>query len=224
MDFMKILKSFEEFIFEAVSWLVFFPLTLWRVVRHPLRMARYADEELSDPLREQFKDALSPPLFLLLALLIAHALEIVTQAQLPEQRNRLAEVVFGTEQNLLMYRTITFGVWPLIGSLYLLRRQRIAIDRETLRRPFYVQCYLAAPFALVLSTGAAFVGHAGTTAPLVGAAIMLVACVWYVAVQSHWLRHVLAVPWWRAWLATLWVLAMGIAINTAVAIVLLSRA
>src|SRR5678815_1736439 len=100
MDFMKILKSFEEFIFEAVSWLVFFPLTLWRVVRHPLRMARYADEELSDPLREQFKDALSPPLFLLLALLIAHALEIVTQAQLPEQRNRLAEVVFGTEQNL----------------------------------------------------------------------------------------------------------------------------
>lgn len=223
MDFLKILKSVEEFIYESVTWLVFFPLTLWRVVRHPLRMARYADAELSDSLREQFKDALSPPLFLLLALLVAHAVEIVLQSQLPEQCNRLAQMVFGTEQNLILYRTITFGVWPLIASLYLLRRQRIAIDRESLRRPFYVQCYLATPFALLFSSGAAFIGHSGTTTRLAGAGLMLVACGWYMAAQAHWLRHVLAMPWWRALLSTLWVLALGIAINTGVALVLLSR-
>jgi hypothetical protein len=158
VDFLKILKSLEEFIYESVSWLVFFPCTLWRVVRHPLRMARYADEELSDPLREQFKDGLSPPLFLLLAVISAHAVEIALHSQLPEQRSQLGQMVFGSEQNLLFYRTITFGIWPLIGSLYLLRRQRMAIDRDTLRRPFYVHCYLTAPFAMLLSTGVLAMG------------------------------------------------------------------
>lgn len=130
-------------------------------------------------------------------------------------------MVFGSEQNLLFYCTITFGIWPLIGSLYLLRRQRMAIDRDTLRRPFYVQCYLTAPFAMLLSTGAALIGHAGTSTRLAGATMMLIACAWYVAVQAHWLRDVLAMPWLRTVLATLWVLAMGLVINSLVGIVLL---
>lgn len=222
MDFLKILKSFEEFIYEAVTWLVFFPRTLWRVVRHPVRMAAYADRELGDPLNEQFKDGLSPPLFLLLAVLIAHAVEIGLHAQMPEERNRLAHMVFGSEQNLLIYRTITFGIWPLIASLYFLGRQGTSIDRETLRRPFYVQCYLAAPFAIVLSTGAALIRHAGTAIPAIGLAMMAVACAWYVAVQAQWLHVALALPWWRTFAATLGVLAVGLLINTLVAVVLLS--
>ena len=37
MDFMKLLKSFEDFIFEAASWLIFYPLTLGRIMLKPLR-------------------------------------------------------------------------------------------------------------------------------------------------------------------------------------------
>lgn len=41
MDFLKILRSFEEFIFEAATWLIFYPLTMWRIVRSSLgTMAR----------------------------------------------------------------------------------------------------------------------------------------------------------------------------------------
>ena len=48
MDLLKILRSFEEFLFEAVSWLVFYPLTLWRILRGPLAAMDYSDREQSD--------------------------------------------------------------------------------------------------------------------------------------------------------------------------------
>ena len=44
MDLLKILRSFEEFLFEAVSWLVFYPLTLWRILRGELKLQSYAFE------------------------------------------------------------------------------------------------------------------------------------------------------------------------------------
>lgn len=222
MDFLKILKSFEEFLYEAVTWLVFFPRTLWRVTLHPQRMARYADDELGDPLRSQFTDALSPPLFLLLAVLLAHALEIATHAAMPATANELSRAVFGSQQNLLIYRAITFGIWPLIATVYLLHRTRTPLDRETMRRPFYVQCYLAAPFAIALSSGAVFVRMKDPATQLVGLAVMALACLWYVCVQAHWFRLGLQLPWWRAIGATVLVLVLGLVINTLIAVVLLA--
>lgn len=221
MDFIKILKSFEEFIYEVVSWLVFYPRTLWRVVCHPIRMARYAHFELSDPLRKQFSDAMSPPLFLLLSVLISHIVELMLHVQMPGQSNQLARMVFGSEQNLLLYRTITFGIWALLGSLYLLMRTGSIIDRDTLRAPFYAQCYLAAPFAIALSTGATLARQSDMQLHLAGVGIVLVACVWYIAVQATRLRDVLHLPWWRSIVATALLLVVGLVFNTLVALALL---
>jgi len=72
MDFMKWLSSFDELLYEVISWLVFFPLTLWRVCRRPMAMMDYADRQLRLPEPEQYADALSPPLFLALSLGLAH--------------------------------------------------------------------------------------------------------------------------------------------------------
>lgn len=46
MDFLKLLRSLEEFLYELCTWLLFFPRTLYRVVVHPRRMAQYVDTEL----------------------------------------------------------------------------------------------------------------------------------------------------------------------------------
>ena len=43
---MKLLKSLEELLYELVSWLLFYPITMWRSVLKPLNMMRYADTEL----------------------------------------------------------------------------------------------------------------------------------------------------------------------------------
>ncbi|WP_300579111.1 hypothetical protein [Phenylobacterium sp.] len=72
MDFLKILRSFEDFVFEAVSWLIFYPLTLWRIVRHPLRTMDYSDAEQSQEGEARYDDAISPPLVLLATLVLAN--------------------------------------------------------------------------------------------------------------------------------------------------------
>ena len=38
MDFMRILRSLEEFLYEVMTWLVFYPRTMWRALRHPIEM------------------------------------------------------------------------------------------------------------------------------------------------------------------------------------------
>ncbi|MEP6939654.1 MAG: hypothetical protein ABI846_07810 [Rudaea sp.] len=42
MDFLKLLKSFEEFVYEALLWLVLVSKTLARIVLKPRTMTAYA--------------------------------------------------------------------------------------------------------------------------------------------------------------------------------------
>ena len=112
MDFMRLLKSLEELLYELASWLVFYPMTMWRALRHPQAMMRYADMELADDAASQYAETLSPPLFLLITLLIAHGLEMsmlrqATQAALPP--------LLANDSNLLIFRAVTLlrcsGIW-----------------------------------------------------------------------------------------------------------------
>ena len=48
MDFMKIIESLDEALYTVMGWLVFYPMTLWRALVHPLAMMAYADREVSD--------------------------------------------------------------------------------------------------------------------------------------------------------------------------------
>ena len=59
MDFMRLLKSLEEALYEIVTWLLFYPLTMWRSIFHPQAMMRYADAELFDATEEQYTDTLA---------------------------------------------------------------------------------------------------------------------------------------------------------------------
>lgn len=74
MDFVKLLKSLEEPPYELVSWLVFYPITLWRTLTRPLETTRCADLELTDKPEDQYEDTASPPMFLLITLVIAQGL------------------------------------------------------------------------------------------------------------------------------------------------------
>lgn len=53
---MKLLKSLEELLYELVSWLLFYPITMWRSVLSPLNMMRYADTELAVRPEDQYED------------------------------------------------------------------------------------------------------------------------------------------------------------------------
>lgn len=149
MDFMKIIESLDEALYSVMSWLIFYPITLWRAVVRPQEMMEYADREVSDRPDEQYDDAVRPPLFLFLTLLLSHGLEVATAARNPllSDTHGLAALV-DSDLALLALRLLLFSLFPLMMAVRLLRRQRTRLTHSSLRRPFYAQCYTAAPFAL----------------------------------------------------------------------------
>ena len=130
---MKLLKSLEELLFELVSWLLFYPLTVWRSVTRPLSMMRYADVELGDRLEDQYNDTISPPLFLLLTLLLSQGLSAAFPS---EFETAAAAKELGSVSNLLIARGVVFGIYPLCMAVTLLRWKSVRITRNSLRPPF----------------------------------------------------------------------------------------
>ncbi|RZJ27826.1 MAG: hypothetical protein EON85_10405, partial [Brevundimonas sp.] len=77
MNVLTILRSVEELLYEVMSWLLFYPRTLFMTLTHPLRTMRYSDGEQRDKPDQQYLETLSPPLFLVLSILLAHGLELI---------------------------------------------------------------------------------------------------------------------------------------------------
>ncbi|RRN75824.1 permease [Agrobacterium deltaense] len=185
MDFMKLLKSLEELLYELVSWLVFYPMTMWRSVVSPLSMMRYADTELGDRLEDQYDDTLSPPLFLLITLLLSQALT----ASLPSIfDSNLAARQLGSGSNLLIARGVIFSVYPLCMAVAALRLRKMRLTRNSLRPPFFSQCYVTAPFTLILVLGLDVATMPGVQGMTFGLMIVALAALWYAQAEIRWLR------------------------------------
>lgn len=188
MDFMRLLKSLEELLYEVMVMLVFFPRTLFLTVRYPQRMMDYADTELGDVQSEQYSDTLSPPLFLMICLGINHLLERAAPAGLEDS---LPGALQDT-QNLLIFRVFMFSLLPLILSLRLMQNLGIRLDRETLRPVFYAQCFVTAPITLLIGIGAA-ISHSGAAmAHTASNVVFLGGLAWYLTQQTRWFRSQLA--------------------------------
>ncbi|CVI59345.1 Permeases of the major facilitator superfamily [Agrobacterium salinitolerans str. Hayward 0363] len=190
MDFMKLLKSLEELLYELVSWLVFYPITLWRSVVTPLSMMRYADAELADRLEDQYDDTLSPPLFLLITLLASQAL---TNLLPSVYDTTTAARQLGSGSNLLIARGVIFGVYPLCMAVALLRWKAMIITRNSLRPPFFSQCYVTAPFSLVLVSGFDLASMPNERGLAIGLTVIALATVWYAQAEVRWLKRELGV-------------------------------
>ncbi len=188
MHFMGLLKSLDELLYEVMSWLIFFPLTLWRVLRRPLTMMDYSDRELHQGAAEQYTDTLTPPLFLLISLLLSHALELafVGDSVLVRSNHGLSALV-KDDTSLVVLRLVIFSVFPMMFAVRLVRAQHKRLTRDSLRPAFYAQCYAAAPFALMIGIGTLLVTvhRVGWAAPL-GVAIVALTLLIYLVVQARW--------------------------------------
>ncbi len=185
MDFMNLLRSAELLLYEVVSWLVFYPLTLWRCIRRPAAMIAYAEQELTRPPEAQFAEALSPPIFLFLTLVMAHMLqsgvfhnEAVFQGVLSDQRN------------LLILRAVAFSLFPLLLGIQHVRLSGQVLSRQTLRPMFYAQCYVTVPFVLVLDLSLILVSAPWAESGVAALALFLLGLAWYaVALMRGFMIH-----------------------------------
>lgn len=212
---MQFIKSLDDLLYEIMSWVVFYPMTLWRVLRHPWATMDYAASQLKEPAGRQYSDALSPPLFLLLTLLLSHAIELtyVGQSSLVTSHRGLASLITD-DTSLLLLRLVVFSIFPLIMAVLLVRRLGRKLTRDALQGPFYSQCYLTGPFALLLGVGGILFQLLAGHARLAGAACMVGALLWFGGLQVHWFARELKVSLLRAFLiATMGMIACLVAIG-----------
>lgn len=215
MDFMKLLKSLEELLYELVSWLIFYPVTMWRSVVRPLSMMRYADTELSDRPEDQYEDTLSPPLFLLITLLLSQGIS----GWLPSVYDAsLGVKQLGSGSNLLIARGIIFGIFPLCMAVTLLRIKKVRITRDSLRPPFFSQCYVAAPFALVVVLGFDLASMPHSQGAFASIFVLAFAFLWYAQAQIRWFRQDLHINTVRAAAYFIFAFLLAIVAATFVAI------
>ena len=184
MDFMKLLKSLEELLYEVMVMLVFFPRTLYLTFRHPQRMMDYADTELGDVQHDQYNDTLSPPLFLMICLGLNHLVELALRtSDLSALPNFLQDA-----QNLLLFRVFMFSLLPLILSLRLLSKLGIPLDRDSLRPIFYSQCFVTAPIALMIGLATMLWQVGDANLSLAANIIFWGGTVWYLVQQVLWFQ------------------------------------
>jgi hypothetical protein len=211
MDFITILNTIEELLFQIASWLVLFPITLFRVLRHPMAMADYVAAELADRRQAQFTETISPPLFFALCIFLSYALGSQMPAAAGESVDAVLLAGIETTEGKLTTKALIHAVWPIILATVVLAWRRETVTREALRRLFYVQCFLMAPFVLMVSGGS-------KVAPMMGLApihALVPAIVWFVFVQTKWLRKELLVSRNRAIQLMLVSLTVGLAFSSA---------
>lgn len=124
MDLIRLLRSLEEFLYELVGWLVFYPRNLWRVLVHPGEDAHYTRREFSKDPEQRFAEAISPVLMLILSVVLAHALEVSTRTAPLEVSGPVGKLLFGSEQGLLLTRSAAFCIFALSPLGWLVRRWR----------------------------------------------------------------------------------------------------
>ncbi|MXP29971.1 hypothetical protein GRI58_14265 [Porphyrobacter algicida] len=205
MHFMQLLKSLDELLYEVMSWLVFFPLTLWRSLTHPIEMMEYADSELNDREGAQYEEALSPPLFLLLSILLTQAIDMSvnsdTNAFVENQRG-LAHLI-QDDTSFLLLRLAVFSLIPMAFAVGQVRAQKNRLTRKGLQAPFYAQCYPVAALALTIGICTSVLSTSAGEGIKLGVVLMIViALLLFLALEIRWFRRRLHCGWakaaWRA--------------------------
>lgn len=195
MDLMRLLRSLEEFLYELVGWLVFYPRTFWRILRHPGAIARYTRIELTQERERQFEETISPVLMLVLSVILVHAFELAMKLSLPDNPSPVYKLLFGSEQGLVLTRSAVFSVFALGAALNTLRENRQPITRNTLREPFSIQAFLVCPFLVLSSVGGLL---ARSVDNWTGAILIVAAIVWYVIARVVAYRALTKAGWLKS--------------------------
>ncbi|QNM81927.1 hypothetical protein H8M03_07695 [Sphingomonas sabuli] len=199
MNVFAFLKSLDEILYEVVSWLLFYPLTLWRVIRHPLDMMKRAYTEVASAGENRFDDALSPPLLLLLTILVSHAIELsmIGQSVLVREQSGLAGYI-KDDTSLILLRMVAFSIFPLVFATRAVRARNAILNRHTLEPEFYAQSYVNAPYALMVSIASTLLQVNDDTTKMIAVVLGGTSIVVFLAFETVWFRREMNLSTWRA--------------------------
>lgn len=216
MPFLIFLKSFEVLLYEVMSWLVFYPRTLWRTGRHPLRLMERTEAELKLPPAEQFRDVVSPPIFLLLTVVAANAIEVavVGNNALIDKGIGLAAMI-SDHTSLILFRLLVFATLPVIAGAFALAAMRRPLNRDTLQPLFYAQCFATTPVVLLCSIAETVTRLPNPAANIPAALMFATAALFYLGVEASWFSREAKRGWLAAILWAVAALAMSLVVLAA---------
>ena len=182
MPFIHVARSLDDLLYEIMTWLVFYPVTLWRSIRHPLRTMDYARGELGKDATTQFGETLRPPIFLLVTVMLAYVVELasVGESAVVSSVTGVANLI-DDDQSMMIFRIVAFALFPAVMAAIEAWLAREPVNRHSLQQPFYAQCFVAAPFVLALclaTTGVRRPEHWLEPASLIAAATATALYIW----------------------------------------------
>jgi hypothetical protein len=193
MNFLQLLNSLDELLYELMCWLIFFPITMWRSLRHPLATMRYAEEQLLLEPDSQYRGTVSPPVMLILTVAVIHCIDLTVHTVNPivASHRGLAGLV-NDNTSLFLLRLVLFSSFALVLATRKVHHSAVDFDRDTLKSAFYAQCYAIAPFAFLFSCGLTAATHHVRIVQIAGLAAFAGALLFYGTVQVRWFRHELS--------------------------------
>lgn len=193
---MRLLRSLDDSLYELVGWLVFYPKTLWRIMWHPGRMARYVQSELQGADEARFRDGIRPVLMLILSVLVAHALELALDAPLSHLSSDIGRILLGSDHRLLLSRSVFFSIYALGAAVGMLLHEGKKLTRESVRIPFSIQAFLVSPLVLFFSVGEQLYRLPG--AEPVAVVLLCGGFGWYMAARTIAYRSLYGTAWSHA--------------------------
>ncbi len=188
MDFLKIIQSLQDLVYEIVVWALLLPKTILRAVLRPDLMTAYVNQEWGKEPEEQFDEYLSPTLFFLLVAVLPSAMFTwMTDASFAPN-SAWAQL---TESNLIT-STITTTITLLIYLVWLEWLNKRPLRRSGLKRLFFIQCYLITPpqliYILLVFWGMNSIGYYNIA--IIGAVLLII-------YESFAFKDELKVSWWK---------------------------
>lgn len=187
MDVFNFAKAVEQGIYDVMMWIFFYPYTLLRIVFFPASTLQYVHDEAGRDPEISFAGAMRPALMLFISIALGSLLAPFNVGQIRElQQYHFGRLLVDSWFTLLVFRMILYSFYALAGALLFDLLTPGTVTRDTLRVPFYQQCYICAPFALVLSPLFVRLTDGGEVHHLVTMAAVVA---WFVAVQFVFFRQ-----------------------------------
>ena len=150
-------------------------------------MMKRAEQELALPAAEQFRDVISPPIFLLLTVIAATGIEVAVVGHSPLIDSGIGLAAMITDNtSLILFRLITFALLPIIAGVCALAMLRRPVDRDSLQPLFYAQCFVTTPVVLAASIAETLTRLPQPAANAPAALLFAAAMAFYIGVEATW--------------------------------------
>lgn len=217
MDFVNLLHTFEDTLYEVVMWVVLLPKTFLRVLVRPGWIQPYVTSEWEKKPAQRFQGYLSPMLFWFLLGILPYA---VWNPNF-DSRSGASPIFVGPVESTFLINAFALIVFPTYYAVVLQRLRREPIEREAIRRLFYIECYVHTPIALFgVPLAFLFLDFVSASLNDLPAGVMPNLLLFYAGLLGLWIVLVEAVVF-RAELKTNWPRALGLSLGYSLAGLLL---